>query len=122
MTATEHARCYRWDDLPQDHPMPAIARRRIVGEQAMIFELRLDAGCTVPTHAHDNEQFAYVVSGKMRFGIGAVDSPDHHEVTLTAGEVLHLPSNLPHSAFAVVDSLVLDVFSPTSEETGIDAS
>ena len=37
-----------------------------------------------------------------------------------AGEVLHLPSNVPHSAFALEDSTVIDVFSPISEKTGLD--
>jgi len=37
-----------------------------------------------------------------------------------AGEILHLPSFVPHSAEALEDTLVLDIFSPPSEKTGID--
>jgi len=111
---------YRWDDLTPDFPMPKIERRRVIGKSAMISHVLLEKGCDVPTHAHDNEQFACVISGRVRFGIGAESSPERYIVTLGAGEVLHLPSGVLHSAFAEEDSLVLDVFSPPSATTGID--
>ena len=100
--------------------MPMLERRRIIGEQMMISEVLLHKGCAVPTHAHENEQFAYVVRGRVRFGIGPEQGPDRHDMVVQAGEVLHLPSNVPHSAEAIEESLVLDMFSPTSEKTGID--
>jgi quercetin dioxygenase-like cupin family protein len=100
--------------------MPMLERRRVSGEQAMLCEIRLRAGCVVPSHSHPNEQFAYVISGNMKFGLGIEGSSEYREVTLRPGEVLHLPSNLHHSATAVVDSVVLDVFSPPSAATGID--
>jgi len=34
------------------------------------------------------------------------------EVTVHAGEVLFIPSNVPHRAIALEDTLDLDVFSP----------
>ena len=120
MPTETSAGVYRWSDLAMDHPLPLLSRRRVIGEQAMISEISLDAGCDVPTHAHDNEQFACVISGEMRFGLGAEGSPDRTEVILGAGEVLHLPANVPHSAYAIKDSIVLDVFAPPSEKTGID--
>ena len=101
--------------------MERLVRRRIVGERMMIAEVRLAAGCRIPTHAHENEQFACVVSGRLRFGIGAEGSPDRHEIALGAGEVVHLPSSVPHSAEAEEDTLVLDLFAPPSETTGVDA-
>ena len=100
--------------------MELLARRRIIGEHVMMSEVVLEKGCTVPSHAHENEQFAYVVHGRARFGVGAEGSPEHEEIVLVDGEVLHLPPNVPHSVVAEERTLVLDVFSPTSEKTGID--
>jgi quercetin dioxygenase-like cupin family protein len=100
--------------------MPLLERRRVIGEQAMISHVTLHKGCSVPTHAHTNEQFCCVLSGRLRFGLGADNAPDRREVTVSAGEVLHLPSNLPHSADALEDTIVLDIFSPPSQTTGID--
>ncbi len=112
---------YRWQDLPQDSPMPLIARRRVIGSQVMLSQVQLTKGFKVATHAHENEQMAIVISGEMLFGLGAEGSPQHREVTVRAGEVVHLPANVPHSAQALADSLLIDVFSPPSEKTGVDA-
>lgn len=111
---------HRWTDLPIDTPMPSLSRRRIIGENAMISEITLQPGCKVPSHVHENEQFAIILSGHLTFGVGAEGTDDHREIEMKAGEVLHLPSNTPHSVIAHEQSLVLDVFSPPSEQTGID--
>ena len=101
--------------------MPLIDRRRIIGEKMMISEVHLHRGFKVPTHQHENEQFAVVLSGRIRFAIGAEGSADRYEVTLGGGEVIHLPSNLPHAAEALEDTHILDFFSPPSAGTGVDA-
>lgn len=112
---------HRWTDLPADSPIPNLERRRVVGEQAMISHITLKAGCQVPYHQHENEQFAVVTSGLIRFELGERESGQLKSIDVRAGEVLHLPSNLPHSAIAIEDTVILDVFSPPSETTGIDA-
>ena len=122
MSHGPNARVYRWTDLPTDKPMPLIQRRRIIGQNMMISQVLLEEGFVVPSHAHDNEQFACVVRGRIRFGIGVEGSPEHQEIELTGGEVLHLPANVPHSAEALAETLILDLFSPPSEKTGIDQS
>lgn len=118
MTSTQSgARVLDWNTLDADQPMERITRRRIVGEQAMIAHVELAQGFQVPSHRHVNEQFAIVLAGKIEFGLG---DDDRERVTLTAGQVLHLPSNVAHSARAIVDTVILDVFSPPSETTGVD--
>ena len=121
MTAKPDARVLRWNDLPQDHPMAKIDRRRIIGSHLMVSQVFLHKGFSVGTHDHANEQMAWVLSGRVRFGVGAEGSKQRREVTLVGGEVLHLPPNVPHSAEALEDSLVADLFSPPSEKTGVDA-
>lgn len=111
---------YRWDDLPPDHPMEKVTRKRILGERVMLSDVVLQKGCFVSTHAHINEQLVVLLSGKMRFLVGAEGEPQR-ELVLGAGEVLVVPSNVPHAAEALEDSHVLDVFSPVTEETGLDA-
>ncbi len=119
MTQDTEARVYRWTDLPTDSPMPLIERRRIIGQKMMISQVMLEEGFVVPSHAHENEQFACVIRGRIRFGLGVEGSPEHQEIELTGGEVLHLPANVPHSAEALDETLILDLFSPPSEKTGI---
>jgi quercetin dioxygenase-like cupin family protein len=110
---------YRWEDLPSDHPIDKLDRKRIAGERFMIAEVVLHEGCRVASHAHENEQIAIVMSGRIRFTLGAGEA--RREVELGAGEVLHLPPSVPHGAEALEDTRVIDVFSPVSEGTGIDA-
>ncbi len=111
---------HRWSDLPTDAPMPLLERQRVIGANAMISRVLLRRGCDVPSHSHANEQFACIISGRLRFGLGEPGSPEHRTIDVRAGEVLHLPANVPHSAVALEDTLVLDIFSPPSATTGID--
>lgn len=103
--------------------MAKLDRRRVIGAQAMISLVRLERGCMVPMHEHANEQFACVLSGRLRFTLGtpAGGVADGAKVVeVGAGEVMHLPGGVPHAAEAIETTEVLDVFSPPSEKTGID--
>ena len=44
------------------------------------------------------------------------------DLVVVGGEVLHLPANVPHSAEALEDSVLFDLFSPPSATTGVDAA
>jgi unsaturated pyranuronate lyase len=106
---SEHATHHRWDELPREQLKPLLGRRLISGERLMLAHVYLDRGCVVPKHAHENEQLTYILEGTLRFFLGE----DGDEVVdVAAGEVLHIPSNLPHAAEALEDTLDLDVFSP----------
>ncbi len=120
MADANSAKAFRWESLSVDHPMQLLARRRVIGDRAMISHVTLESGCFVPTHAHENEQFVCVLSGRMRFRIGPLDALDRRELVLTGGDVLHLPCRVPHEAEALERTVLLDVFSPPSATTGID--
>lgn len=111
---------HRWADLPIDAPMALLERRRVMGDKAMISHITLYEGFEIESHTHENEQFSAVLSGWIRFGVGAPGSPEHTTIDVRAGEVIHLPSNCPHSARAMQDTVVLDIFSPPCAHTGID--
>ena len=110
------ARRLAWSELAVDRPMDNVERRRVVGEKAMLSMVTLQRGVIVPMHSHENEQFVIIEKGKLRFLIGA----DKREVVLGPGEVLYLSSNEPHWVEVMEDTVVLDVFSPPSEKTGVD--
>jgi quercetin dioxygenase-like cupin family protein len=122
MSSTLDSLHLRWSDRPTDRPIDLLERKRVIGQQAMVSRVFLKKGCDIPTHAHVNEQIAMVMSGKVRFGIGAEGSNDRREVIVGAEEVMYLPSNLPHSCYAIEDTLIFDIFSPPSQMTGIDRS
>jgi quercetin dioxygenase-like cupin family protein len=113
------ASLYHWDTLPRDVPMPLLERQRVIGEQMMMSRIVLRQGCQVPMHAHANEQMSYVLSGKLRFGLQDQGNTPRY-VDVGPGEVLLLPTQVQHSALALEETVVLDVFSPPSQTTGVD--
>ena len=111
---------YRWDDMPAEQLKQGLSRKLITGERMMIAHVYFKSGEDVPRHSHENEQLTYILSGALRFWFGA---NDEQEVTVRAGEVVVIPSNLPHRAVALEDTLDVDVFSPPRQDwlAGTDA-
>ena len=81
-------------------------RKLITGEKVMVAQLWLFKDCLVPLHHHESEQISLVLQGSLKFEL------EGREVIVRAGEVLVIPSNVPHSAFALEDTVGFDVFSP----------
>lgn len=104
---------YNWDDVKNESLNELIDRKMIWGERTMLSHVYLKKGSVVPLHHHDNEQFSYILSGSMQFWL---ERDGGEEVFIKAGEVLHLPSNVPHGAIALEDTLSLDVFSPPRQD------
>ena len=113
MTELAGAQHHRWSDIPEEAMKGTITRRMISGEKAMIAQIVLKKGDSVPRHSHHNEQLTYVITGKLRLWLG---DRGECEVIVAAGEVLVIPPNLPHSAEALEDTLDVDVFSPPRED------
>jgi quercetin dioxygenase-like cupin family protein len=104
---------YSWDQMPREAVSPMLDRRMIVGDRMMIAHIYLKKGAIVPKHSHDNEQITYILEGALRFHIG---EDQKQEVIVRAGEVLHIPSNVPHMAEALEDTLDVDVFDPPRQD------
>ncbi len=111
--ATKSVRLFRWDDIPLESVTEQIDRKLITGDRMMIAHVLLKKGSIVPRHSHDNEQITYILKGALHFWIGEDES---EEVVVKAGEVLHIPSNVPHKAQALEDTLDVDVFSPPRQD------
>ena len=104
---------YRWEDIPKETLKPDLARRLITTDRMMLAQVYLEKGCVVPTHAHENEQLTYILEGVLRFWLGEDGSK---VVDVAAGEVLHIPSNLPHKAEALETTLDVDIFCPPRQD------
>lgn len=109
----DRATHYRWDDLPKEPLKDDLSRRLISTERMMLAQVFLDKGCIVPQHSHENEQLTYILEGALRFFLGEHES---EVIDVGAGEVLHIPSGLPHRAEALEDTLDVDIFSPPRQD------
>lgn len=100
----------RWKDVEIENLNPLLGRQMVVGEQVMVARILMKKGCVVPLHSHVNEQVSYILEGALKFFI------DGKEIVVHAGEVLCIPSNMPHQAKAVEDTVDLDVFYPPRQD------
>ena len=113
MAAAKEVSFYRWDSMKKERVSDMLERRLITGDRMMLAHVYLKKGCIVPKHSHENEQLTYILEGALKFKIGD-DGAD--EITVSAGEVLLIPSNVPHQAEALEETLDVDVFSPPRQD------
>jgi quercetin dioxygenase-like cupin family protein len=99
-----------WKDVEREKLNEKIDREMVVGEGLMLARVFIRKGGHVPLHHHHNEQVTYILEGALKFAI------DGKEIVVKAGEVLCIPPNMPHEAWAVEDTLDLDVFTPPRED------
>ena len=100
----------RWNDIPREKMNDLVTRQVLHGDTMTVARLELREGAFVPMHSHSNEQISMIAAGALRFDIGG------QEVVVRAGEMLQIPSNVPHSALALEDSVAIDLFSPVRED------
>lgn len=91
--------------------------RRTMGttDEAMLCEFFLEAGAKVPEHSHKNDQVGYVVSGKLELTVNG------ETCILEPGDSYAIPGGIVHCATALVDSILIDVFSPPRNDYRTEA-
>lgn len=102
-----------WSSVSTEIVNPSMARQIIHGEKLMIARMKFKNGFIVPLHHHMHEQITQVISGKMRFWFG-----DNKEQTmeLYPGDVVVIPSNLPHEAEMIGDVEEIDTWAPPRQD------
>ncbi|MBI1755861.1 MAG: cupin domain-containing protein [Fimbriimonas ginsengisoli] len=114
------AKAYRWTEIAPDRPIALLTRRMVKGESIMAARVLLEKGCQVATHSHPSEQLAMVMSGRVRWTIGAEGDPDRRELEMGGGEAIMLPSNILHAVEALEDTEIIDILSPPGA-MGVDS-
>ena len=84
--------------------------RFIHTENLTLGYVTIKSGSVLPPHSHANEQVTHVLEGKLEMNIGGVTQIAEH------GKVAVIPSGVVHSAKALSDCQVLDVFYPVRED------
>jgi len=113
MAAKSEVSFYRWDSMKKERVSDMLERRLITGDRMMLAHVYLKKGCIVPKHSHENEQLTYILEGALKFKIG---DDGAEEIVVSTGEVLLIPSNVPHMAEALEETLDVDVFSPPRQD------
>lgn len=99
-----------WDKVELEKLSPTITRQMLNGQHTTVARIWLAKGAVVPRHQHDSEQFSLILSGALKFFF------DAGERIVRGGEMIFIPSNVPHAAEALEDTVDLDIFSPRRED------
>lgn len=99
-----------WDKMEIERLSNKITRQMLNGEHTTVARICLARGAYVPPHSHESEQFSLILSGALKFFF------DDGEVVVRGGEMVFIPSRVPHAAEALEDTVDLDIFSPRRED------
>ena len=80
------------------------------GEKTLMGQFKIARGSEVPMHSHPHEQTGTLISGKLRFNV------DAEIFDAETGDSWCLPGGVEHSAEALEDSVIIEVFSPVRED------
>src|SRR4051812_4653947 len=100
-----------WDSIPTETVSDGVRRQIVAGERLMMCRLQMAPHTVTPVHSHPHEQMTIIERGRVRFTVDGVDR------IVSAGDILHFPSNLRHGATMLEEPVVLiDIFTPIRED------
>lgn len=91
--------------------MPTWEKRRILahGPQMMMVENEFAPGDIAPEHKHPHTQITYVIDGVLEFTV------EGEKRVLRNGDSVYIAPDGTHSAIAIEQSLIIDMFAPMRE-------
>jgi quercetin dioxygenase-like cupin family protein len=101
---------HNWSAIPEERLNPHLTRQAIHTAGMTIARIGIASGAAVPEHSHPNEQVSMVERGALRFLFGG------EARVVRAGEMVLIPSAVPHSVEALEDSVAIDLFTPRRED------
>ncbi len=93
-------------DIPVKQTLPGFFGRMVHGSTSSLVFWEIKKGGISPEHHHVHEQITHILEGELEMIIGG------EKILFTTGTVHVIPSNTPHSAYAVTDCKVIDSFAP----------
>ena len=97
-------------DIDARNPAPGFHGKFIHTDRLTVAHFEIEAGATLPTHAHPHEQITNVIDGQFEFTL------DGETRVLGPGSVVTIPGNVPHSGRAITACRLVDVFHPARED------
>ena len=101
---------YTWDEIAEEQLNPLAGRKALHGSAITVAHFRFDKGNKVASHHHANDQITIVEKGAVRMTCG------EEVFVLKAGEMVHVPPDVPHGNEALEDTVIMELFSPIRED------
>lgn len=102
-----------WSEVPTEEVNVSMSRQIIWGEKLMVARMKFKDGFVVPQHSHHHEQVTQVISGQMRFWFG---ENKEQVMDLYPGDVVVIPSNVPHEALMIGEVEEVDTWAPPRQD------
>jgi quercetin dioxygenase-like cupin family protein len=99
-----------WDNIHEDTLSPTASRKALHCSSTTVARFDFRKGNRVAMHHHVHDQVTMVVSGHIRMDLGGAI------FEMKTGDMVHVPPEVPHGNEALVDTIVIEVFSPVRED------
>ncbi len=110
---SDESRHYPAGELKMSQAVPGAMFWGVQLEKVMLTYFELQPRAVFARHHHEAEQITLVLSGRLVFEAG------EREYTLGPGDVVTIPSNVPHGARALDEPVrAVDAWSPPRESYG----
>lgn len=96
--------------LPEREVVEGYHARFVHTERSTIAFWRIESGKSIRTHSHPHEQTVLILEGEF------VLTVDGRDQTITPGDFVVIPADVPHSARAITDCRIVDTFCPVRED------
>ena len=98
------------NDLAPKEIMPGFHGKFVHSERMTFAYWEIDAGASLPKHAHPHEQVVNMLKGEFELVVEGTS------YILKPGMVFAIPSNASHEGKALTACEILDVFQPVRED------
>jgi len=99
-----------WQEIEKEQLNPLYERKVVHTDNMTVVQAHLKKGCQVPTHSHPNEQVSMIKQGALKF---VMDGKEH---VVRTGELLRIAPDIVHSAEAMEDCVMIEIFSPRRQD------
>ena len=97
-------------EIKEKEIFPGLKGKFVHGDKISWVFWDVKKGSVVEKHNHIHEQIMHVVEGEFEFTL------DRKTKKYSNGDVVVIPSNIPHSGKALTNCKLMDVFSPVRAE------
>ena len=97
-------------EIPEKELAKGIRGRYFHTNSTTIGFVDIDKGAILPAHSHMHEQTTQITEGQLEMTIGGITQ------ILEPGVITLIPSRVVHSARALTNCKVVDIFSPVRED------
>lgn len=97
-------------EIDERQMVPGFHARMHHTDNMTVSSWRVDAGAVLPGHSHPHEQITIMLEGTFEMVV------DGEKQVIQPGDLVIIPSQAKHSATAITDCRIMDVFYPVRED------